>query len=202
MIVCGLAKRKDKVEALRNGLFKIKGQLNAVECDITNETSVQGAYTWIEKTFGGIDLLINNGGFLTKALFTDENNTKDLKAILDTDILGMLMCTRYAVKSMKDRDVSGHVVNINSIFGHKVNVCVPGNKPLNSLYPATKHAITAITECIRQELLYLQTQIKISVNIFSKFIEFELQYWNYRAFPRDLRNKTLWPVDQITSWLH
>lgn len=48
--------RKDKVEALRVGLLKIKGQLNAVECDITNEQSVQQAFTWCEKTFGGVDL--------------------------------------------------------------------------------------------------------------------------------------------------
>lgn len=76
LIVCGLAKRyvagrcilmiyylkkfnkfrKDKVEALRVGLLKIKGQLNAVECDIANEQSVQQAFTWCEKTFGGVDL--------------------------------------------------------------------------------------------------------------------------------------------------
>lgn len=56
LIVCALAKRKDKVEALRVGLLKIKGQLNAVECDIANEQSVQQAFTWVEKTFGGVDL--------------------------------------------------------------------------------------------------------------------------------------------------
>lgn len=50
------AYRKDKVEALRVGLLKIKGQLNAVECDIANEQSVQQAFTWCEKTFGGVDL--------------------------------------------------------------------------------------------------------------------------------------------------
>lgn len=62
MIVCGLTRRKDKVEQLRLSLFGAEGQLNAVECDITNEQSVKQAYTWIEKTYGGIDLLINNAG--------------------------------------------------------------------------------------------------------------------------------------------
>ncbi|CAH1730785.1 unnamed protein product [Chironomus riparius] len=164
MIVCALAKRKDKIEALRVGLIKIKGQLNAVECDIANEQSVQSAFTWVEKTFGGVDLLINNGGVYTKALFTDENNSRELKNIIDNEILGNILCTRQAVKSMKTRDVNGHIVNINSIFGHKVNQAVPGNKPMNSLYPPAKHAISAVTECIRQELLYLQTQIKITVS--------------------------------------
>lgn len=62
MIVCGLARRKDKVEQLRLSLFGAEGQLNAVECDITSEESVKRAYTWIEKTLGGIDLLVNNAG--------------------------------------------------------------------------------------------------------------------------------------------
>lgn len=62
MIVCGLTRRKDKVEQLRLSLFGAEGQLNAVECDITNEQSVKQAYQWIEKTCGGIDLLVNNAG--------------------------------------------------------------------------------------------------------------------------------------------
>lgn len=62
MIVCGLTRRKDKVEQLRLSLFGAEGQLNAVECDITSESSVKQAYTWIEKTYGGIDLLVNNAG--------------------------------------------------------------------------------------------------------------------------------------------
>lgn len=62
MIVCGLSRRKDKVELLRVSLFGSKGQLNAVECDITSDQSVKQAFTWIEKTLGGIDLLVNNAG--------------------------------------------------------------------------------------------------------------------------------------------
>jgi NADP+-dependent farnesol dehydrogenase len=165
MIVCGLAKRKDKVEALRVGLLKIKGQLNAVECDIANEASVAQAFTWVEKTFGGIDLLINNGGVFTKCLLTDENNSKEVRNIIDSELMGMILCTRQAIKSMKTREVNGHVVNINSILGHKVNQAVPGSKPTNSLYPTIKYALTGFTECIRQELLYLQTQIKVTVSI-------------------------------------
>lgn len=60
---------------------------------------------------------------------------------------------------------TGHIVNINSIFGHKLNQVVPGNKPMNSLYPPVKHAVTALTECLRQELFYLQTQVKITVSL-------------------------------------
>jgi NADP+-dependent farnesol dehydrogenase len=165
LIVCALAKRKDKVEALRVGLIKIKGQLNAVECDISNEQSVMSAFTFVEKSFGGVDLLVNIGGVFTKALFTDENNTKEIRNLIDSEIVGNILCSRQAIKSMKTRDINGHIVNINSIFSNKVNQAVPGNKPMNSLYPPAHQAVSALTECLRQELLYLQTHIKITVSI-------------------------------------
>lgn len=138
--------------------------MNAVECDITDEISIKQAFAWIEKTLGGIDLLVNNAGVLSDCLFLDKNNTKELKQIFDTNILGLCICTREAVRMMKAKNVDGHIVNINSIFGHKLNACVPGTRPLNGIYPASKFAMTAITECLRQELIYLETGIKISVS--------------------------------------
>lgn len=88
---------------------------------------------------------------------------------METNIIGLCLVTREAVKYMKKRptttDLVGHIVNINSTLGHKVNSCVPGSKPLNGMYPASKHAVTAITECVRQELLYLDTKVKITVSI-------------------------------------
>lgn len=62
--MCGLTRRVDKVEQLRLSLFGAEGQFNAVDCDITSEESVKRAYTWIEKTKGGIDLLVNNAGIV------------------------------------------------------------------------------------------------------------------------------------------
>lgn len=121
------------------------------------------AYTWIEKTLGGIDILINSAAVISKLLFLENDNLRDLRSILDTNIVGLCICTREAVKSMKEREISGHIININSIFGHKVNNCVPGTRPLNGMYPASKFAVTAMTECLRQELIYVETNIKISV---------------------------------------
>lgn len=51
----------------------------------------------------------------------------------------------------------------HSIFGHKVNTCVPGTKPINGMYPACKFALTALTECLRQEVAYIEMGIKVTV---------------------------------------
>lgn len=113
MIVCGLTLRKDKLDTLRLSLFGSTGQLNAVECDITSEQSVKQAYSWIEKTQGGIDLLVNNAGVTSSCMLLDENNTRDFRGMLEANLLGLCICTREAVKSMRDRAVDGHIVNIN-----------------------------------------------------------------------------------------
>lgn len=162
MIVCGLARRKDKVEQLRLSLFGAEGQLNAVECDITSEESVKRAYQWIEKTLGGIDLLINNAGIVSQSMLLEDNNIRELRSMLEANLIGLCICTRDAIKSMRNRGFDGHVVNINSIFGHKVNTCVPGSKPINGMYPACKFALTALTECLRQEVSYIEMGVKVT----------------------------------------
>lgn len=114
MIVCGLSRRKDKVEELRLALFGCGGQLNAVECDITVEAEVKAAYGWIEKTLGSIDLLVNNAGVVSKCMLLDDNNTKELRGMLEANLMGLCICTREVVKSMRRREIKhGHIVNIN-----------------------------------------------------------------------------------------
>lgn len=55
---------------------------------------------------------------------------------METNIIGLCLVTREAVKLMKKRDEEkgtiGHIVNINSIFGHKIHACVVCTVPLNT----------------------------------------------------------------------
>lgn len=62
LIVVGLARRSENVLALKQGLSGASGELHAFECDVANYDSVKTAFAWIEKTFGGINILVNNAG--------------------------------------------------------------------------------------------------------------------------------------------
>lgn len=115
------------LQALRSDLDGASGQLNAVECDIRDECSVQYAFNWIENTYGRLDLLVNNAGVITKQLLLENNNGKELKKITEMSLIGLCLCTKFALKYMVAKNIDGHIVNINSIFGHKLNVLVPGN---------------------------------------------------------------------------
>lgn len=71
---------------------------------------------------------------------------------------------------------------IYSIFGHKTNTCVPGTKPINGMYPACKFALTALTECLRQEVSYNEMGIKVSVRQKCKKIIIMQSFWFWWSF--------------------
>jgi len=168
MTVCALARKKgtERLHQIKTTLFGVKGKLLPFECDITDESQVKAVFRYIGDKYEGIDLLINNANVMTKGLILDDNNYDELMHIMETNILSLCIVTREAVKLMKMRPLErkdvGHIININSIFGHKVTATVPGSKPMNGMYPASKYAATAITECVRQELLFLNETVKIT----------------------------------------
>nr|XP_054112086.1 dehydrogenase/reductase SDR family member 11 isoform X4 [Callithrix jacchus] len=75
---------------------------------------------------------------------------------IEVNVLALSICTREAYQSMKERNVDdGHIININSMSGHRV---VP--QSVTHFYSATKYAVTALTEGLRQELREAQTHIR------------------------------------------
>lgn len=60
---------------------------------------------------------------------------------------------------MREHNIDGHIVHINSIAGHKVPYF-----PISNVYPSSKYAVTALTETLRIELNTLQSKIKVSVS--------------------------------------
>lgn len=89
-----------------------------------------------------------------------EGKTEDWRKEFDVNVLGLCIATREAVKIMRANNIDGHIIHINSILGHRVAV-----EPKLNVYPATKHAVTALTETLRQELNSLKSKIKVTVNI-------------------------------------
>ncbi|XP_065363198.1 uncharacterized protein LOC135956589 [Calliphora vicina] len=161
MIVVGLARRVDKMESqVRPSIAADKQQnFHCYKCDVSEEQSVKAAFSWIEQTFGGVDVLVNNAGIYKQTTLLAENNTEDITNTLNTNVLAVVWCTREAFKNMKKRQVDGHVVIMNSLTGH----CIPNiaDLPLN-IYPPSKHALTAMTEILRQEFLANNTKIKVT----------------------------------------
>ncbi|XP_055536150.1 farnesol dehydrogenase-like [Wyeomyia smithii] len=158
MIVVGLARRVERVEALKEELDEsFRARLNAIKCDVTKEEDILEVFKLVEERFGGVDVLVNNAGVTRRTALLTSGNTEQLREVLDTNLMGLVLCSREAFQSMKKRSVDGHIVHINSILGHHLI-----NLPNLNIYPASKFGVTAVTETMRQELRTEGTKIKVT----------------------------------------
>ncbi|BFF92933.1 farnesol dehydrogenase-like [Drosophila madeirensis] len=161
MVVVGLARREKRLQELKASLPKgQQSRFHIRKCDVSVEQQVVDTFAWVDQTLGGADVLINNAGILGSYQITDEGNSADIRAVLETNVLGVSWCTREAFRSLQRRKVNdGHVVIINSIVGHSL----PVNEGLNwNMYGPSKHAITGLTEVLRQEFRRKKTGTKVT----------------------------------------
>ena len=120
------------------------------------------AFKWIESQFGVVHILVNNAGIVTNVgLLTEGDEAFNImNDILNTNVRGLVQCTREAFRLMKKSNNYGMIININSIVGHSI----PFVPTATSVYPASKYAVTAICETLRQELV-LAGNMKIRVTV-------------------------------------
>ncbi|XP_021929737.1 farnesol dehydrogenase-like [Zootermopsis nevadensis] len=155
--VVGLARRVDRVEALKNSLKSAAGKLYPLKCDVSNESEVREAFKWIKTNVGGVDILVNNAGVASFSSLID-GPTELWRKIFDLNVLGLSVCTKEALQSMKESGVDdGHIIHINSITGHR-----PPTHIGLQMYTASKHAVTALAEGLRLELVKLNSKIRVT----------------------------------------
>ncbi|XP_077064993.1 dehydrogenase/reductase SDR family member 11-like isoform X2 [Siphateles boraxobius] len=134
-------------------------------------------FSWIKVQHQGIDVCINNAGLaLPEPLLSGK--TSGWRTMMDVNVIGLSLCTREAYHSMKERKVDdGHIININSICGHRVI-----NNADAHFYTASKYAVTALTEGLRQELREAKTHIRATC-ISPGLVETEFAYRLYCETP-------------------
>ncbi|KAL5292273.1 DHRS11.2 family protein [Megaselia abdita] len=161
MIVKGLGRREHKLKSVKESLpSDLRSNFHPVSCDVTKEEQVIELFDNINKDHGGVHVLVNSAGtYKPEHLLTSKGNTADILKTLETNVMGVVYCTREAFHSMKDRKIEGHVVNINSISGHHVYYLQGFTM---NIYPPTKFALTAMTETYRQEFSNADTNIKVT----------------------------------------
>ena len=164
MVVVGLARREHRLKQLQSELPAEQAKrFHYRTCDVSVEQQVIDSFEWIDRELGGSDVLINNAGIARLSVnLVSKDNGADMRAILDTNVLGVTWCTREAFQSLTRRQINdGHILIVNSVAGHRVP-----NLPQLSLnmYAPSKHAITAITEVLRQEFLNAGSHTKITVS--------------------------------------
>ncbi|XP_041971713.1 farnesol dehydrogenase-like [Aricia agestis] len=160
LTVVGLARRAELVDRLKEKITG-SGAIHSKRCDVSKYEDVVGAFAWVEQALGGTDVLVNNAGVLIPGHITDVGDSKiddaSILSVIDTNFKGLVMCTRQAVASMKIRNFDGHIININSLAGHYV----PFDSCFN-VYSGTKHAVTAFSAALLNELADCHSRIKVT----------------------------------------
>jgi NADP-dependent 3-hydroxy acid dehydrogenase YdfG len=149
------ARRADRLEALAAALAASGARVAVQPTDMRREADVLRLFEVARERFGGVDVLVNNAG-LGRAAPLASAPTEIWREMLEVNVLGLCIATREAIQDMERRGEAGHVVHVSSMAGHRV----PG--PDSGLYAATKFAVRALTEALRQELRARQSPIRVT----------------------------------------
>ena len=114
-----------------------------LRCDVTSERDLGEAAAWLERSWGGVDVVVNNAG-VALAGAIDETSMSDWKWIVDVNLLGVVRGCRVFTPLLK-RQHGGHIVNVASLAGLV-------HMPMMAAYSATKAAVVALSETLRLEL--------------------------------------------------
>lgn len=147
LIICG--RRKERLEELAS---KVSAETLQLTFDVRDRQAVDDALNSIPADWKKIDVLINNAGNAHGLSKLQDGNIDDWDAMIDINVKGLLYVTKAIVPGMIERG-AGHVVNVGSIAGKEVY-------PNGNVYCASKHAVDAINNGMRLDLL--GTGVKVS----------------------------------------
>ena len=139
------ARREDRLADLVGRIEEGGGRVLAAVCDVTDEGQAHGLIRKAEEEFGSVNILVNNAGVMLLST-VGKGLSDQWRNMFDVNVMGLLYATDAAVETMK-RQGGGHLVNISSVAGRKVT------RDSSGVYAGTKHAVGAISEGLRQELL-------------------------------------------------
>jgi len=140
------ARRMDRLRELSTRLTDCGARdVLALELDVRDEAAVQRAVDGLPAAWKEVEVLVNNAGLSRGLEPLHEGHSSDWHEMIDTNVTGLLAVDRAVVPLMVRRG-RGTVIHIGSIAGRQV---YPGG----NVYCATKHAVRALTDGLRLDLL-------------------------------------------------
>ena len=137
------ARRADRINSLVSELTGQGGKALAVTTDVTDCVQVKALAEAAVRTYGRLDVMLNNAGLMPLSPL-ERLKVDEWDRMIDVNIKGVLYGIAAALPHMQ-RQKAGHIINVSSVAGHKVRAG-------GAVYAATKHAVRALTEGLRQEV--------------------------------------------------
>lgn len=137
------ARRLERIERLASEIKDGGAEAIAVQTDVTDRNQVNALVDAAIQQYGRVDVMLNNAGLMPHSPL-ERLKTDDWDRMIDVNIKGVLYGIAAALPHMQ-KQKSGHIINVSSVAGHLVT-------PGGAVYCATKHAVRAISEGLRQEV--------------------------------------------------
>lgn len=137
-------RRRDPLEAVRDGIAAAGGTAHVRQADASRATDVDAAMDWIGTTFGRLDILVSNAGLNIQDRAWDRLTPAGIDQLIDGNLRSAFLCARAVLPMMRaQRD--GVLVHTASMAGRQVSpMAGPG-------YTAVKHAVVAMSHGINME---------------------------------------------------
>jgi NADP-dependent 3-hydroxy acid dehydrogenase YdfG len=137
------ARRIDRLQQLAEELNDSGQRALAVATNVTVCSDVKRLVDAAVETFGRIDVMVNNAGIMPQSPL-ERLRIDEWDQTIDVNLKGVLYGIAAALPHMQ-RQMSGQIVNVSSTAGHKIMLN-------GAVYSATKHAVRALSEGLRQEV--------------------------------------------------
>lgn len=137
------ARRTDRLEVIAKDIHAEGGIAEYQTLDVTQRSQVQAIVQFAQSKFARVDVLINNAGIMPLSAL-EQLKVEEWEQMIDINIKGVLYGIAAALPVMKAQKF-GQIINLSSIGGHAVS-------PTAAVYCATKFAVGAISEGLRQEV--------------------------------------------------
>ncbi len=144
------ARRVDPLINLQEELSEC-ADVHIIPLDVSDRGAVQGAVDGLPERFRAIDILINNAGLALGLEPAHQVDLDDWEKMVDTNIKGVMYCTRFVLPGMVDRNC-GHIINISSTAG-------AWPYPGGNVYGGTKAFVTQFSRNLRCDLLGTRVRV-------------------------------------------
>jgi NAD(P)-dependent dehydrogenase (short-subunit alcohol dehydrogenase family) len=134
-------------EQLAEVASKFRESVRTVSLDVTNEAQAKHAVDAAIQTFGGLDVLVNNAGYV------EDTPLADFRAQIETNLFGVIIMTKAVLPYFRER-ASGHVIQISSIAGR----LGPTGR---AAYAASKFGVEGFSESLAKEVGPLGIKVTI-----------------------------------------
>jgi NADP-dependent 3-hydroxy acid dehydrogenase YdfG len=153
-----VARRVEQLDELATEIGKKGGHAIVVPADVTEQAQAQDAVSRTVDELGRLDTLVNNAGVMLLGPIVGAD-LDEWQRMVEINLLGLLYCTHAAVPHLLDAAANGprkvaDVVNVSSVAGRVARIS-------NGVYTATKHAVGAFSESMRQELARRHVRISL-----------------------------------------